>query len=513
MSAAQVCSAKVKKYGVLGAGLVSDPLAQIKLAQSNTGQVTESYPGSGYPVVHGPGSSNGIITAPGDLTRRQVLDLLMETTRVQAEIQQKISMLARKLAKEKGDKKKKKQFSFIEAHDRLLELGLPQEPLERHNISEEDFQRQVTRFTNENDEEVMKYAEHMLRPAGKGDRNKVEGITKEKIIDIHRFMEKEMLQVLNQFKALPQEERRNFTGKACETTAELLVSIAVERQFAIHCEDVEQAVLLHEKALQDNHEFTQCTEHLAGMMAHLIGAAKPRVTQEQFVKILEQLAVSTKSAKVFAKQLADDYRSKQCNIVEAYQRFKEFAESAGQAEAECSENGEPMADQLSAVEMRVLYSEYADDERVQAAWVDSSSEGRTLMEALASGVQDPSILPQTKAPESPSGGKSKKLKPSEIVEMQELMVDELKRLTEAVVLSRQDASGQDFNEGFLMHMIQTLASSAVERRYGVSAEEMTLAGFQQKAVLEQNERFKRATDKQKQIMMHLPRICGSASSR
>eukprot|EP00746_Dinoflagellata_sp_MGD_P077354 gnl/MRDRNA2_/MRDRNA2_31046_c0_seq2.p1 gnl/MRDRNA2_/MRDRNA2_31046_c0~~gnl/MRDRNA2_/MRDRNA2_31046_c0_seq2.p1 ORF type:complete len:504 (-),score=127.10 gnl/MRDRNA2_/MRDRNA2_31046_c0_seq2:102-1613(-) len=500
MSAAQVCSAKVRKFGVLGAGIVSDPLAQIKLAQFNACQ-----------LVRSPEGSNGIVTGPGDLTRQQVLQLLVETTQVQAEIQQKISLLARKLAKEKGDKKKKKQFGFIEAHDRLLELGLPQEPLERHDISEEEFQRQVTRFTNENDEEVMKFAEHMLRPAGKGDRNKVEGITKDKIIEIHKFMEKEMLQVLNQFKALPQEERRNFTGKACETTAELLVSIAVERQFAIHCEDVEQAVLLHEKSLQDNHEFTQCTEHLAGMMAHLIGAAKPRVSKEQFIKILEQLAVSTKSARVFAKQLADDYRSKQCNIIEAYQRFKEFAESAGQAEAECSVDGEPMADQLSAVEMRVLYSEYADDERVQAAWVESSSEGRTLMEALASGVQDPSILPQTKAPESPSGGK-KKLKPSEIVEMQELMVDELKRLTEAVVLSRSGSPNQEFNEGLVMHMIQTLASSAVERRYGVTAEEMTLAGFQQKAILEQNERFKRATDKQKQIMMHLPRICGSMPS-
>lgn len=511
-TSAQVCSEQVKKFGVLGAGLISDPLAKIKLAQSKEAEVSQPQ-AAGPPVTRTPGAagSNGVITAPGDLTRQQVLDLLKETTQVQAEIQQKISLLARKLAKEKGDKKKKKQFSFLEAHQRLVELGLPQEPLERHGIAEEDFQRQVTRFTTENDDEVLNYAEHMLRPAGKGDRDKVESITKEKIIEIHKFMEKEMHQVLNQFKQLPQEQRRNFSGKACETTAELMVSIAVERQFAIHCEDVEQAVLLHEKALQENAEFTQCTEHLAGMMAHLIGAANPRVSKEQFINILEKLAASTKSAKVFAKQLADDYRSKQCNIVEAYQRFKEFAEAAGQAEGSGADGDLLVAEQLSAVEMRVLYSEYADDEKMRAAWEESSSEAKTLMEALGSGVQDPSILPQTRTPDSPNGGK-KKLKSSEIVEMQELMVDELKRLTEAVVHARTDSPEQDFNEGLLLHMIQTLASAAVERRYGVAAEEMTLAGFQQKAILEQNERFRNATDKQRKILMHLPKICGSKAA-
>merc|ERR1719161_1661997 len=137
-----------------------------------------------------------------------------------------------------------------------------------------------------------------------------------------------MLQVLNQFKALPQEERRNFSGKACETTAELLVSIAVERQFSVHCEDVEQAVLMHEKALQDSPEFTQFTEQLAGMMQHLIGAANPRVTKDQFVKILENMAESTKKAKAFAKQLSEDYRTKKINIVETYARFEAFAEEA-----------------------------------------------------------------------------------------------------------------------------------------------------------------------------------------
>ena len=50
-----------------------------------------------------------------------------------------------------------------------------------------------------------------------------------------------------------------------------------------------------------------------------------------------------------------------------------------------------------------------------------------------------------------------------------------------------------------VQMVQALASAAVERRYGVSAEEMTAAGFQHAAQLQKNERFMRATEKQQEL--------------
>merc|ERR1719382_449421 len=153
----------------------------------------------------------------------------------------------------------------------------------------------------------------------------------DKIIEIHQFMVQEMSKVLQEFLQLPQDVRRSFTGKGCETTAELLVSIAVEQQLAVRCEDVEQAVIQYEESLQGHPEFTRYTEQLANMMQHLIGAAQPRVQKAEFVSILQQMGDSTKKAKAFAKKLYEDYRSKSCNISEAYRRFHDFTEEAARA--------------------------------------------------------------------------------------------------------------------------------------------------------------------------------------
>merc|ERR1712176_1575710 len=140
----------------------------------------------------------------------------------------------------------------------------------------------------------------------------------------------EMQRVLQEFLQLPQDVRRSFTSKGCETTAELLVSISVEHQLGVRCEDVEQAVIKYEEPLQGHPEFTRCTEQLATMMQHLIGAAQPRVKKAEFVQILRQMGDSSKKAKAFAKKLYEDYRAKTCSIVDAYKRFEAFSEEAAQ---------------------------------------------------------------------------------------------------------------------------------------------------------------------------------------
>merc|ERR1719316_1820142 len=115
----------------------------------------------------------------------------------------------------------------------------------------------------------------MLQPAGSGNVDTARAMPIEQIVEVHRFMVSEMQKLLAEFMLLPQEVRCTFKGKGCETTAELLVSIAVERQMSVRCEDVEHAVAMYEEHLQQNAEFTQCTEMLAQLMQHLIGASQP----------------------------------------------------------------------------------------------------------------------------------------------------------------------------------------------------------------------------------------------
>ncbi|CAE8617258.1 unnamed protein product [Polarella glacialis] len=347
----------------------------------------------------------------------------------------------------------------------------------------------------EEDEEVMNKAQELMHPQGKGDPERAKSITVDKIIEIHQFMVVEMQKVLTEFLSLPQESRRNYSSKACETTAELLVSIAVEQQLSVHCEDVEQAVIRHEDVLQRNQEFARCTEQLANMMQHLTGAAQPRVDKAHFVLVLKHMADSTQKAKVFAKKLYEDYRSKSCDIAQAYKRFEDFGESGDPPPAGVED--------MTPVEMQLCYDEYSTDPEVRTVWEAAGVENNLMMSSMMQ-----SLMPGGKTSASSSEErKGKKMKSSEIVEMQELMVDELKRTYEAAMKSPTASPKTLWRSEVAMQMVQALASAAVERRYGVTAEEMTMAGFQHAAILQKNERFVRATEKQQDILMSVARMC------
>merc|ERR1712241_1322374 len=111
--------------------------------------------------------------------------------------------------------------------------------------------------------------------------------------------------------------------------------------------------------------------------------------------------------------------------------------------------------------------------------------------------------------------KGKKVKASEIVEMQEFMVDELKRTTETalIALSKSlNGNSKPWKAEVAIQMVQALASAAVERRYGTSAEEMTLAGFHHAATLQKNERFVHATQKQQEILMGIASLFSQDST-
>lgn len=511
VSEASLLSAKISKFGFFGAGVITDSLAVLDAAKAREEASKEAANG-GYPAPASPPKAIVPIVplaARGKgatLSRDEVLEILAETVRVQGIVQLEVSALARKTAQElggEGKKKKKRLLSFVDGHKKIMELGLPREPLDDYGLTESAFQKILCSY--EEDEEVMNAASKLLHPASKGDPERAQGITIDKIVEIHQFMVVEMQKVLQEFLQLPQEQRRTFTCKGCETTAELLVSIAVENSLAVRCEDVEQAVIMCEEHLQGHPDFARCTEHLAGMMQHLTGAAQPRVDAAELVQILQHMGESTKNAKIFAKKLHEDYRAKACTIAVAYERFETFSIDVAE-EFERKELAE-----LSSMEMQLCYDEYRDQPEVREAWEQSGAESNLLMQNLM-------IANQTgNAPSRGSSGgaeekKGKKLKASDIVEMQELMVDELKRMTDAVAAAVAAGASKErpWQLELVVQMVQALASAAVERRYGVSAEEMTMAGFQHAQVLQRNERFVRSTEKQQELLMRIPALCGSS---
>mmetsp|Transcript_123610 Transcript_123610/g.357523 ORF Transcript_123610/g.357523 Transcript_123610/m.357523 type:complete len:550 (-) Transcript_123610:273-1922(-) len=533
---ASLFSEKCKKFGLLGAGLVQDSMMTLRLAeaakialpaQAVTGGTPETLSSlSRPPVTLEPGAtlngktSSAVLepsaavngktlpvaleasaTVDGKtLTRAQILEILAETVRVQGAVQRQVSALARQVAKERSEKKQRKPMSFMDGHKKILGLNLPKEPLEAHGLTEQSFQKLLMHF--EEDEEVMAAAQKLLHPSGKGDPVRAASITMDRIIEIHKFMVNEMQKVLQEFLDFPQDVRRSFTGKGCETTAELLVSVAVEEKLGVHCEDVEQAVVRYEEALQGHPEFMRYTDQLSNMMQHLLGAAQPRVQKAEFLHLLNHMSDSAKKAKGFSKKLCEDYRTKACSIGEAYDRFDEFTEQAAQAAQQAEEMPE-----LSAVELQLCYDEYKEDEEVKRVWEQSGVETSLLMQTWMN-LATPGAGSSAGTPKSPTDSKGKRLKSSEVVEMQEFMVDEMKRLTQQVMMSHRDEPGRSWKAEVTIQMVQAMASAAAERRYGVTAEGMTLAGFQHAHILQKNERFARASEKQQDILMMLARFCG-----
>merc|ERR1719330_961680 len=127
----------------------------------------------------------------------------------------------------------------------------------------------------------MMRVQELLNPPSKGNAERGAGFTVDRIIEIHRFMVEEMQRILQEFSSLPAEVRHGMNAKGCETTAELLVSVAVEQQLGVHCEDVERAVARHAEDLQEQRAFVSCTEQLASLMQRLVGAVAARQSEKK----------------------------------------------------------------------------------------------------------------------------------------------------------------------------------------------------------------------------------------
>ncbi|CAE7404322.1 unnamed protein product [Symbiodinium sp. KB8] len=450
----------------------------------------------------------------GVQTRQDILELLDETIRVQGIVQTEISQLARSIAKEakaekqEGKKKKKKALSITEAFRRIKEMQLPIDPLEELNLSEQAFQKLLTEYEQDQEAsvppatdawglsssaQVSAKAQLLLHPEPKGDVAKARSIGIEKIVEIHQFMVVEMQKVLTEFLALEQETRRSFSNKACETTAELLVSVAVEQQLGVHCEDVEQAIqTFPDGSLGRAVDAKLCFNTV--LHRHLTGAAQPRANKADFLEVLRNMADHSQKAKDFAKKVYEEYRAKTCPVADAYRRFEDFA-----AEAPAAKEG---LEDLTPVELQLCYDEYREDPEVHRAWSKAGVENSIMMASCVT-----SLLKNEASAPLPEDKKGKKMKTSEIVEMQELMVDEMKRLSEASSAAAKASPSSPWRAEIAMQMVQSLASAAVERRYGVSPEEMTIAGIQNAPALQKNERFVRATEKQQEIIMAVAQFC------
>ena len=137
------------------------------------------------------------------------------------------------------------------------------------------------------------------------------------------------------------------------------------------------------------------------------------------------------------------------------------------------------------------------------------------------GVQDPTAF-QTLSPKIQK--KLNKLKVNEIIDMQELMLDELKKFTKELEEAlKKGAEDRELNSGFFgsgkedskefvlkdhlcVPLVQSMATMGVYKRYQITGEEMSMAGYIKAPILATNERFLQVTYMQQQVMMSIPEM-------
>eukprot|EP00397_Hematodinium_sp_SG-2012_P042202 GEMP01046630.1.p1 GENE.GEMP01046630.1~~GEMP01046630.1.p1 ORF type:complete len:466 (-),score=115.74 GEMP01046630.1:247-1644(-) len=455
MSDAAALSAKIQKFGVLGGSVIPDSLALIQA-----------------PAKKDP--------EPKGLTRSELVELLNEQVQYLEVSTKAVGDLAHELAK-----LKKVNLTFQDAHKKILAIGLPREPLELHKMSEHELRDEVMKY--EGDQEIEGLTERLVPtppPMGRPSKN----LSASEIMDIHDFMAETLAKIIRDFSSLTQEIRHKISHKGVEVTAELLVSVAVEKRFDVRSEDVELSLIQHEAILQNEQRFQEASQGLSAMLQALLSYGKPRLDKEKFAVLLGEMATQGVEAKTFMKQMALEYSNQQISVAQAYEKFQIFANDAKE-----------LSDVLSPMEMKACYEGYKHHEDIADAWERSGQEMQITLQMMMSGTLDPNQLPQ------PSK-KLKKLKTHDVINMQEYMVEQLKSIVGEIVQA-VDSGCDHLKDELAIPLIQGLASAAVEKQYGISAEEMTMAGFVNRATLCTNERFLKATTEQQQILMQIPRIC------
>lgn len=192
------------------------------------------------------------------------LSILAEATTAQRGLQKKLCEATHQLVS--GGET---SLSFAEAHQKILELSLPEDTLDKYGISEEDFQQTIEEYEKAYDYEVVTMIQQMYSPADQGDPQKASTLEIGTLVEVHKFMESQMKDIVESFLELPAEKQQSMPKKEREYTAELLVSVSVESSFKIQSEDLELAVMMQGEKLSEDVSFVECQKELGSLLQRL----------------------------------------------------------------------------------------------------------------------------------------------------------------------------------------------------------------------------------------------------
>ena len=466
---------RFKKFGVLGAGLIREPLTAPSLESE---------------IV--PTASSTPAPESSDLSASELAVLLRELADWHTSLRKAVTSLTEELY----DCPSKLAFETI--YEKVASLGYSENPAERRKLTESDLNR--LSMKHQSSEEVASAAEEFMKSqSGESSQTlpsedvekKAADVDVNQIVKIHKFMNDTFSALVREFSAIAESTRFAYTPRLVESSAEVFVALESFRKFQLKADVIECAVGQRMSELEKNKKFAQETEKLAETMKSLYALTRPRLTRVEFLSSLKSVVDKSNILKSTALKF-----SKKIEVLGEPALLGCYAEFVDFTENQMSDAN--LQNPFEARELldRHLRSASEDESKdLMSAWEESGLELSMFMQAVMLLQQDPSLgLPP---PPPPSLFKRKNLPTStQVVELQQALVDRLTDLKEK--MEKVDHSG--LRPEALVAFAQAISSAAVEDKSGFSSEDLTLAGFRHGMALSQDERFVQASMAQQSIL-------------
>jgi len=234
-------------------------------------------------------------------------------------------------------------------------------------------------------------------------------------------------------------------------------------------------------------------QQLAETMRLLHSFTKPRVSRSELIAALKNFTQKGEALRALSRKILN------FPVEEGYGEFLKFSENQANSIGLLSNPFEAK----DLVE-RHLRGSWADDAReLRDAWDNSGLELSMFMQACLMLSQDPSMGPPPPPPASLLN--SRNLPSAEqVMKMQETMVAELSRLSKEILA----LAPANFQAEPLVAFAQAVASGAVEAKFGVTAETLTLAGFKHGMSMMANPRFMEISQEQQRLLGEIAAAAG-----
>jgi len=198
-----------------------------------------------------------------DLTKNDVLEILTEVTKSQDALKSVIKDLTQELIKN--------QLTLEQTYAKI-KVSQPEDPLESYGISMNDFD--VLLEKHQNDPTVIDAINRIMgSPSNMLLNQKVQGVNRKTIVQIHEFMLIELKKLVEDIQKNP--DRLSLDARTLTMAAQVFIGARVETKFGLTSDEIESAVLYNHTGLANDPEFARLNVQMQATMSQLMGSQFP----------------------------------------------------------------------------------------------------------------------------------------------------------------------------------------------------------------------------------------------